>query len=59
MRGKIADVMLFDPRTIVDHATYDVPCRYAQGVDSVLVAGQVVLERGRVTGALPGRALAR
>ena len=57
--GKIADVMLFDPRTIVDHATYDEPSRYAQGVDSVLVAGQVVLERGRVTGALPGRALAR
>jgi N-acyl-D-aspartate/D-glutamate deacylase len=57
--GKIADVMLFDPRTIIDHATYDEPSRYAQGVDSVLVAGRVVLERGRVTGALPGRALAR
>jgi N-acyl-D-amino-acid deacylase len=57
--GKIADVMLFDPRTIVDHATYDEPSRYAQGVDSVLVAGRVVLERGRMTGALPGRALAR
>jgi N-acyl-D-amino-acid deacylase len=57
--GKIADVVLFDPRTIVDHATYDEPSRYAQGVDSVVVAGQVVLERGQMTGALPGRALAR
>jgi N-acyl-D-aspartate/D-glutamate deacylase len=56
--GKIADVVLFDPRTIVDHATYDEPSRYAQGVDSVVVAGQVVLERGQMTGALPGRALA-
>ena len=51
--------MLFDPRTIVDHATYDEPSRYSQGVDSVIVAGQVVLERGRMSGALPGRALAR
>ena len=50
---------LCDPLTIVDRATYDEPSRYAEGVDSVVVSGQIVLRRGQMTGALPGRALAR
>jgi N-acyl-D-amino-acid deacylase len=57
--GNIADITLFDPLTIVDRATYDEPSRYAEGVDSVVVSGQIVLRRGQMTGALPGRALAR
>jgi N-acyl-D-aspartate/D-glutamate deacylase len=57
--GNVADVTLFDPRLIIDRATYDEPDRYAEGVDSVVVSGQIVLRRGRLTGALPGRALAR
>jgi N-acyl-D-amino-acid deacylase len=57
--GKIADVVLFDPATVVDRATYDEPARYAEGVSSVVVAGEVVLREGTLTGARPGRALAR
>jgi N-acyl-D-aspartate/D-glutamate deacylase len=57
--GRIADVTIFDPLTILDHATYDAPAQYATGVHSVIVAGQFVLDGGRMTGARPGRALAR
>ena len=57
--GKVADITLLDPLTVVDRATYDEPSLYAEGIDSVIVAGQVVLRRGEMTGALPGRALAR
>lgn len=57
--GKIADITVFDPQTIADHATYEDPNQYATGVDSVIVAGQLVLQRGALTGALPGRALGR
>jgi N-acyl-D-amino-acid deacylase len=58
-RGNVADLVVFDPATIVDHATYDDPARYASGVDIVIVAGQPVLRDGALTGALPGRALAK
>ena len=57
--GRIADITMFDPRTIADHATFDEPNQYSTGVDSVIVAGQPVLQHGEMTGALPGRALAR
>lgn len=55
--GAIADITLFDPATITDHATYDAPSEYATGVDTVIIAGHLVLHRGAMTGALPGRAL--
>ncbi|MAG36626.1 MAG: N-acyl-D-amino-acid deacylase [Dehalococcoidia bacterium] len=57
--GRVADVAVFDPVSIADRATFDDPLQYATGVDSVLVAGQFVLEQGHMTQALPGRALAR
>ncbi len=57
--GCVADVTVFDPASITDHATFDDPLQYATGVDSVLVAGEFVLQQGRMTQALPGRALAR
>ena len=57
--GKVADVTVFDPRMILDHATYEAPARYAAGVRDVLVAGRLVLDGGRLAGVRPGRALAR
>lgn len=57
--GSVADIAVFDPATIADRATYADPARYAVGVDSVMVAGHLVLRRGVMTGALPGRALAK
>jgi N-acyl-D-amino-acid deacylase len=52
-----ADVVIFDPATIADHATYEKPHQYATGVRHVFVNGVQVLKDGEHTGALPGRAL--
>lgn len=55
--GMFADVVLFDPATIADRATYERPHQVAVGVREVLVNGASVWRDGRATGALPGRAL--
>jgi N-acyl-D-aspartate/D-glutamate deacylase len=55
--GNFADVTLFDPEAVIDRATYTAPFAYPEGIEFVIVNGQVVLERGRHTGATPGRAL--
>ena len=53
--GHLADVVVFDPDTIQDHATFDHPHQYATGVVHVFVNGVQVLEDGEHTGAKPGR----
>jgi N-acyl-D-amino-acid deacylase len=53
--GLFADVVVFDPDRIQDHATYEDPHRYAAGVVHAAVNGTVVLRDGEHTGALPGR----
>lgn len=53
--GYFADVVVFDPAAVIDHATYEQPHRYATGVLHVLVNGVVVLKDGAHTGATPGR----
>ena len=53
--GYFADVVVFDPDTIQDHASYDQPMQLATGVSEVLVNGEIVLHDGEHTGALPGR----
>lgn len=53
--GFFADVVVFDPATIVDTATYERPHSYARGVRHVVVNGQVVLADGRITDARPGK----
>jgi N-acyl-D-amino-acid deacylase len=55
--GMYADVVVFDPATIADRATFEKPHQYAVGVRHVLVNGVPVLKGGEHTGALPGRAL--
>src|SRR5260370_1880729 len=55
--GYFADVVVFDPKTIADKATYDKPHQYAVGVKHVFVNGVQVLKDGTHTGAKPGRAL--
>ena len=55
--GMAADIVVFDPERVIDRATFDDPHRYAEGIDVVIVNGQVVLDEGRHTGASPGRAL--
>ncbi len=53
--GYFADVVVFDPATIADHATFAEPHRYSTGVRHVLVNGVPVLADGEPTGATPGR----
>jgi len=55
--GFFADIVVFDPKTIQDHATYEDPQRYATGVRDVFVNGGQVLKDGEHTDARPGRAL--
>ncbi|MCH8327141.1 MAG: D-aminoacylase [Candidatus Marinimicrobia bacterium] len=55
LRGHFADVVIFDPATITDHATFKEPHRYATGVHHVWVNGQAVISAGQHTGATPGR----
>jgi N-acyl-D-amino-acid deacylase len=57
--GLAADVTCIDPETIRDTATYDDPRRLPDGIPYVLVNGTVVVDDGRHTGALAGRALRR
>ncbi|MFI6918823.1 amidohydrolase family protein [Nonomuraea spiralis] len=55
--GFVADLVVFDPLTVSDRATYADPRTPASGVDDVLVSGVRVLAGGELTGAVPGRAL--
>ena len=53
--GHFADVVVFDPAKIQDHATFDKPEAYATGVSYVAVNGELALENGEPTAARPGR----
>ena len=53
--GNYADLVIFDPYKIQDHATYDKPQQFATGVSDVVVNGVMVLRNGEHTGAKPGR----
>jgi N-acyl-D-amino-acid deacylase len=53
--GHYADVAVFDPAAITDHATFSEPHRYATGMRHVIVNGVPVLKNGEHTGAMPGR----
>jgi len=53
-KGYYADIVVFDPDTIIDHATFEKPHRYATGMAHVFVNGIQVLKDGEHTGATPG-----
>lgn len=54
-KGYFADVVVFDPDTIADHATFEEPHQYSTGMVHVFVNGEHVLRNGEHTGATPGR----
>jgi N-acyl-D-amino-acid deacylase len=55
--GAFADVVIFDPKTFQDHATYVKPMQYATGVSDVIINGKLALKDGEPTGTSTGRAL--
>jgi dihydroorotase/N-acyl-D-amino-acid deacylase len=56
-QGMSADVVIFDPATIRDLATFEQPNQLSEGMDYVLVNGVPVIAAGKMTGALPGKVL--
>jgi len=57
--GNYADIVVFDPDTIIDKANFATPTDPAAGIDSVFVNGKVVWRNGTPTGERPGKALRR
>ena len=57
--GQWADLVMFDPATVADKATFEDPFQYPVGIDTVLVNGTVVLDEGTHTNARPGKVLRR
>ena len=55
--GMWADVVVFDPETVRDAATFENPNQLSQGMEYVLVNGELVIDGGKKTGALPGKVL--
>ena len=55
--GLFADIAIFDEKRVIDRATYEEPFQYSDGVEYVIVNGQIVIDKGTHTGARPGRAL--
>ncbi len=55
--GMWADVVIFDPATVRDRATFDNPNQLSEGMDYVLVNGTPVIDQGKMTGALAGKVL--
>ena len=55
--GMWADIVIFDPATVHDLATFDNPNQLSEGMDYVLVNGVPVIDHGKMTGALPGKVL--
>jgi N-acyl-D-aspartate/D-glutamate deacylase len=57
--GQFADITIFDADKVIDRATYTEPFAYNEGIEYVIVNGQIVLDRQQHTGIHPGRALRR
>jgi N-acyl-D-amino-acid deacylase len=57
--GAFADLMLFNPKTVIDRSTFAEPEKLPHGIEQVFVNGVVVWKNGRTTGARPGRVLSR
>ena len=57
--GNVADLVLFDPNTVIDRATYTNPCALPVGIERVFVNGTIVWDHNKPTGARPGLFLTR
>jgi len=55
--GFDADIVIFDPKKIIDKATYGEPHQYPEGIKYVIVNGEVVVDNGKITGLRPGKIL--
>jgi N-acyl-D-aspartate/D-glutamate deacylase len=58
-KGSWADVVVFDPKTIIDKADFDNPYQYSEGIEYVIINGKFVIKKGQHTGELAGKVLKR
>ncbi|MCX8168741.1 MAG: D-aminoacylase [Candidatus Methanomethylicia archaeon] len=56
-RGFWADIVLFNPKTIIDTATFENPHQYPRGIEYIIINGEIVIDKGEHTGKLPGKVL--
>jgi len=56
-KGNWADVVIFDPKTIIDKANFNNPYQYSKGVEYVIINGKSVIKKGQHTGELAGKVL--
>ncbi len=56
-QGMFADITVFNPATVIDRATFEQPHQTSVGIEYVIVNGQMVLKKGQITSARPGRGL--
>ena len=57
--GAFADIVIFNPQTVIDNATFENSHRFSSGIREVLVNGKLVVEGGKLTSSLPGKFLRR
>ncbi len=57
--GAFADLVLFDPDTVIDHSTFADPTALSTGIEKVFVNGTLVWDAGKPTGARPGYVIGR
>ena len=57
--GAFADIVIFNPQTVIDNATFENSQRFSSGIREVLVNGKLVVEKGELTSSLPGKFLRR
>lgn len=55
--GMWADIVVFDPKTVIDKATFQNPHQYPEGIEHVIINGELVIEKSEHTGKLPGKVL--
>jgi len=56
-KNNFADIVVFDPKTIIDQATFENPFQYPKGINYVIVNGKIAIDRGKYTGEMAGRVL--
>jgi N-acyl-D-amino-acid deacylase len=57
--GAFADIVIFNPQTVIDNATFENSHRFSSGIREVIVNGKMVVEEGKLTSSLPGKFLRR
>ena len=56
-KGNFADITVFNPKTVIDRATFENPFQYPEGIECVIINGKIAVNKGKYTGEMAGRVL--